>query len=234
MDYSGKVADQYTQYGKEAVTDWVLGYHQVYGLIAPLIGKRVLDYGCGVGKFSRYLKARDAVVTGVDISPDMIERARAYDDGVEYVTLPKSGDLSLVAHKQFDVALLMFVMVNMSSAAEVQTVLTSIYEQLEPGGSIVILGGNWEVANGHRYVSYTFRKYDDLQSGMLVEIDMKTREGEQLVIKETYWSKADYTTQLEAAGFTDVTFHQPTPMDDSYQWLDEKEFPPLLIIKATK
>jgi 2-polyprenyl-3-methyl-5-hydroxy-6-metoxy-1,4-benzoquinol methylase len=39
-------------------------------------GTRVLDIGCGVGRWSRWLAARGAEVTGVDLSPTMIAEAR--------------------------------------------------------------------------------------------------------------------------------------------------------------
>ena len=39
-------------------------------------GTRVLDVGCGVGRWSRLLAARGADVTGVDLSPTMIAQAR--------------------------------------------------------------------------------------------------------------------------------------------------------------
>ena len=42
-----------------------------------LKGAVVLDYGCGDGDFSRMLASRGARVYGIDISPNLIERARA-------------------------------------------------------------------------------------------------------------------------------------------------------------
>ena len=47
-------------------------------------GTRVLDVGCGVGRWSRLLAARGAEVLGVDLSPTMIAQARrrAAADGV--------------------------------------------------------------------------------------------------------------------------------------------------------
>jgi SAM-dependent methyltransferase len=45
-------------------------------LLEPLEGKRVLDFACGAGLTSAWLAARGARVTGIDISPASIERAR--------------------------------------------------------------------------------------------------------------------------------------------------------------
>src|SRR5579863_452400 len=39
-------------------------------------GTRVLDVGCGVGRWSRLLAARGALVTGIDLSPTMIKVAQ--------------------------------------------------------------------------------------------------------------------------------------------------------------
>src|SRR6516162_6126205 len=39
-------------------------------------GMRVLDVGCGIGRWSRALAARGASVSGIDLSPTMISIAR--------------------------------------------------------------------------------------------------------------------------------------------------------------
>ncbi len=45
----------------------------------------VLDFGCGTGRFSAFLP-RDAVYTGYDSAPGMIERARADHPGEQFHT----------------------------------------------------------------------------------------------------------------------------------------------------
>ena len=47
-----------------------------YSLLGDVRGKSVLDYGCGAGENSLLLAARGACVTGIDISPDLVEVAR--------------------------------------------------------------------------------------------------------------------------------------------------------------
>lgn len=44
-----------------------------------------LDFGCGVGRISRVLRRRFENGYGVDISPKMVELARTYVDGVEFI-----------------------------------------------------------------------------------------------------------------------------------------------------
>jgi SAM-dependent methyltransferase len=51
-------------------------------------GDRVLDIGCGVGRLTRVAAARAAHVTGIDISAEMVDQARANlsaMDNVEFV-----------------------------------------------------------------------------------------------------------------------------------------------------
>jgi SAM-dependent methyltransferase len=44
--------------------------------VAPLAGRRVLDFACGAGLTAAFLAQRGALVTGIDISPASIARAR--------------------------------------------------------------------------------------------------------------------------------------------------------------
>ena len=48
----------------------------VLDFLGPLKGKRVLDAGCGDGTYSLEAAEREALVTGVDLSEDMLAVAR--------------------------------------------------------------------------------------------------------------------------------------------------------------
>lgn len=80
----------------------VLSYVEGLGL-ARTRGS-ALDFGCGVGRLSQALAQHFAAVTGVDISPAMIDLARQYnrfDDRCRYV-LNEAGDLRAFADASFD------------------------------------------------------------------------------------------------------------------------------------
>jgi 2-polyprenyl-3-methyl-5-hydroxy-6-metoxy-1,4-benzoquinol methylase len=51
----------------------------------PLAGKRVLDVGCGSGRWSRLLRDRGANVTAIDVSPEVIADNHRRIPGVEFV-----------------------------------------------------------------------------------------------------------------------------------------------------
>ncbi|HUE87360.1 MAG TPA: methyltransferase domain-containing protein [Vicinamibacterales bacterium] len=49
----------------------------VLSLLPPVSGRRVLDVGCGTGRYMQLLAALGAQVIGIDRSPAMLARARA-------------------------------------------------------------------------------------------------------------------------------------------------------------
>ena len=54
-------------------------------ILSDVGGLTVLDLGCGEGRYSRILKERGAIVTGLDPVPQFIERARSLDPESTYV-----------------------------------------------------------------------------------------------------------------------------------------------------
>src|SRR5688572_25558206 len=46
-------------------------------LLGLRVGERVLDVACGAGRYCRALAARGLKVTGIDLSADLLEEARA-------------------------------------------------------------------------------------------------------------------------------------------------------------
>src|ERR1041385_4731068 len=73
-----RVADAYAE-GQASGVDYYR--YEFFGpaqlaLCGDVHGLRILDVGCGNGYFARALSRRGARVTGIDISPRMIEHAR--------------------------------------------------------------------------------------------------------------------------------------------------------------
>lgn len=75
----------------DAIADWYVEFTRdwprepVALLPSNLRGQRVVDLACGYGTASRYLASLGADVTGVDLSKEMLQHARALGSGVHYI-----------------------------------------------------------------------------------------------------------------------------------------------------
>ncbi len=233
MDNYSDLVQEYKQYGRHAVTDWVLGYHKVYALLAPLNGLSLLDVGCGDGKFSRYMAERGAEVTGIDSSEGMIAAANAISRShtLRYIHVSdRHGIASL--HQQFDIITANFLTCTIHKRELLKELFQDMYDALGDGGRIILLNANWEQGNGKNFISYRLKKYDQLISGMDVEVHLKGPE--PITVHDTFWSKQEYISLLNEIGFVDITSIESCAGDDSYHWIDEKTHAPMLMISAKK
>jgi SAM-dependent methyltransferase len=80
------IADWYADFSR----DWDAGPKTL--LPADLAGQRVLDLACGYGTASRYLARRGAMVTGLDLSARMLDRARQIEAGQPFGITYVRGD----------------------------------------------------------------------------------------------------------------------------------------------
>jgi 2-polyprenyl-3-methyl-5-hydroxy-6-metoxy-1,4-benzoquinol methylase len=105
-------------------------------------GTRVLDIGCGVGRWSRLLASRGADVTGVDHSPTMIAQAkrRAADAGLgERCRFLVQDSSALDAGGQFDLVLGVTVLQHILDPDALRSAVQRIAAHVAPAGRIVLL-----------------------------------------------------------------------------------------------
>jgi 2-polyprenyl-3-methyl-5-hydroxy-6-metoxy-1,4-benzoquinol methylase len=69
-------ADQMERYRHAQLRSANTPKDTLFSLLGPLEGKRVLEYGCGLGEDSCHLADRGAIVTALDLSPVSIQKAR--------------------------------------------------------------------------------------------------------------------------------------------------------------
>jgi SAM-dependent methyltransferase len=105
-------------------------------------GTSVLDVGCGVGRWSGLLAARGAVVSGVDLSPSMIEiaqrrvRAAGVADRCRFLVQ----DLAqLELGGQFDLVLAVTVLQHILDPDRLHCALSRMAAHLKPAGRMVLL-----------------------------------------------------------------------------------------------
>ena len=105
-------------------------------------GMRVLDAGCGVGRWSRLLASRGADVVGVDISPTMIAEAtrRAAAAGHAARCRFRVEDLATLAlGERFDVVLGVTVLQHILEPSLLRAAVAALAAHLSPGGRMILL-----------------------------------------------------------------------------------------------
>lgn len=101
----------------------------VLSMLSPVEGKRVLDIGCGPGLYAEWLIEHGAQVVGLDISGEMVERARQrLGDRATFYQHDISQPLVFAADASFDIAIaplmIHYVTDRVAALREVARVLT--------------------------------------------------------------------------------------------------------------
>ena len=112
--------------------------HRFAELQLKLPHRRALDFGCGVGRLTQALARRHQHVLGADISPVMIDLARAlnrYPDRVEYMCTATTG-LETLRDGSFDCIYSNIVLQHVAPELSVQY-LNQFFRLLEPDGLLV-------------------------------------------------------------------------------------------------
>ncbi len=103
----------------------------IFELLEPRTGGAILDAGCGVGLDAKRLGNLGCLVDGIDLSPEMVERARQSGISAEV------GDLQqLELGRRYDKILCAGPL---EFCADPERVIERLALHLEPGGRLVIL-----------------------------------------------------------------------------------------------
>lgn len=105
-------------------------------------GSRVLDVGCGVGRWSRRLAVRGAQVTGIDVSPTMIAEARRRTDAQglrAQCHFALQNVAALDVDERFDLVLSVTVLQHILDTAALRDALKRMAEHLVEGGRLILL-----------------------------------------------------------------------------------------------
>src|SRR6476659_1771760 len=103
----------------------------VMSWLAPQKDEHILDVGCGTGTLTEKISESEAIVTGIDASPEMIDRARQAYPQIRFF-IKDATDFSF--DKKFDAAFsnATFHWIKYHSKA-----LKCIYDSLKQGGRFV-------------------------------------------------------------------------------------------------
>lgn len=187
---------------------------------------KALDFGCGVGYSTGFLKSLGFNSIGVDINPKMIELAKEND---------KTGTYKLIKNSKipyddvtFDLVFASFVLLEISTLLQVEEVLIEISRVLKPGAHFIALVDNANMYS-HNWgaINTDFPQNKNLKSGAKVKVEF-IQEG--FAIEDYYWSREDYLTVMEKANLELLEICSPlADPNDGIDWKDEVNISPISI-----
>jgi len=194
--------------------------------------KTVLDYGCGAGRSTRFLKGLGYDVIGTDISPDMLEQAQEIDPKGDY-QLIKSAALPF-NDERFDVVFSSYVFLEIGDFDEVVNVLSEMKRVLKKDGVILFITAIVnDIKNEWVSFSYDFEENNKpLSKCTNLKLLIKDKD---ITLYDYNWTDNEYKKAISKAGLKLVKLHNPMGNDDDQiEWKDEAKVPYCYIYVISK
>jgi len=222
-------AESYAQL--EFANTYYLAYRDVPQILREHgTGNTALDFGCGAGRSTRFLRSLGFVVTGVDISREMIAKAREFDPDGKYCLLAE-GDFSPLAAKQFDLVLSMFTFDNIPGRKTKLEILRDLRGLLKPSGTLVSVVSAPEIYV-NEWASFSTKAFPENRSaraGDIVRI-VTTDFPDSRPTEDILFTDEAYRDVYEEAGLSVAAMHKPLAHgDEPYIWVNETRIAPWVI-----
>jgi SAM-dependent methyltransferase len=192
-------------------------------------GRSALDFGCGTGRSTRFLKNLGFHVIGVDIAERMLQHARERDPGGDY-RLIASGDVSTL-DSGFDLVLCAFTFDNIPGLALRRALFEGLGRLLGDRGRIVNLVSSSEIYV-REWASFSTKDFPENRSARagdvvrIVMLDVPDRRP----VEDVFWTDADYRALYADAGLEVLEMHGPLgEASDPFTWVNEQRVSPWAI-----
>jgi SAM-dependent methyltransferase len=199
-------------------------------LARHVTGRRALDFGCGTGRSSRFLRELGFDVVGADISAPMLEQARRLDPGGDY-RLVGDADLSVLEAGSFDLVLSTFTFDNIATIEKKESILRSLRDLLAAQGCIVSVVSSPDIYT-HEWASFSTRDYPEnrrVGSGgrvLIVMLDVPDRRP----VEDIVCSDADYRELYRRAGLSVREVLRPLATgNEPTKWVSETTVAPWVV-----
>jgi len=217
-----------------ATLEFANTYHLAYRDLPAILsehvsGTKTLDFGCGAGRSTRFLRKLGLNVTGVDISGDMLRIARALDPQGDYRLVP-GDDLTEFCSESFDLIVSLFTFDNIPGAAKVR-IFSDLRNLLRPAGTIVSVVSSPEIYT-HEWASFTTKDFPEnavARSGDVVRI-VTTDHQDRRPVEDILCTDECYQAVCRQASLHAIQVFKPLANgDEPYSWVSETKIPPWVI-----
>ena len=210
---------------------YFLAFRDLPGILAAHVrGRSALDFGCGAGRSTRFLKGLGFETIGVDVAEEMLEHARAKDPGGRYLRIEgdRPGELGSDA---YDLILAAFTFDNIPTEEQKGEVFQRLRHHLGPDGRIVTIVSAPEIYT-HEWVSFSTKDFPEnraARSGDRVRIII-TDGPDRRPVEDIVCTEQSYRRIYERAGLELMGRHAPLGRpDEPIPWVTERDIAPWVI-----
>jgi SAM-dependent methyltransferase len=120
--------------------------------------KSALEIGCGIGRIARWMSQDFASYTGVDVSPEMVQKASSYNVPRTRFLAVSGGDLNGIPDQSIDFVFSFAVFQHVPSKDAIYNYFRETARVLRPGGIFRLhMKGLWTLPLGRLMVEAGFR-----------------------------------------------------------------------------
>jgi len=193
-------------------------------------GRKALDFGCGSGRSTRFLRDLGFDAVGVDIAKHMLARAREVDPQGDY-HLVTDDSLGSLEKDSYDVILSVFTFDNIPTMERKVALFQSLKRLVKRGGRIVSLVSSPDIYV-NEWASFSTKDFPENQtakSGDKVRIVMLDVEDKRPV-EDILCTDEDYREVYRRAGLAPTAIYRPLAKEsDPYSWVSETTVAPWVV-----
>lgn len=194
-------------------------------------GDLAMDFGCGTGRSTRFLKQLGFDAIGVDISEDMVKRAQLRDPEGIYLLAEDNGRLDVMIQSHFDLIFSAFTFDNIPTSERKLALFKTLASHLAPAGRLVNLVSSPDIYT-HEWASFTTKDFPEnklAQSGDEVKIVMTDVDDNRPVI-DVVWSDEEYRKLYHNSGLSVLEKISPLGKpEEPFAWKSETSVAPWTI-----
>jgi SAM-dependent methyltransferase len=193
-------------------------------------GKRAVDFGCGTGRSTRFLKNLGFDTVGIDLSGDMVKKAKALDPNGDYKLIQGEGVADLPTDS-FDIVLSTFTFDNIPTKETKINLLIALNRLLKKDGVIVNLVSSPEMYT-HEWASFSTKDFPEnrfAQSGDKVRIII-TAIDDKCPVEDIIWSNDSYRQVFTESNLRIINIFKPLATGkEPIEWVQETKISPWTI-----
>lgn len=210
---------------------YYLAYRDLPAIISNHVqGRKAIDFGCGTGRSTRFLRQLGFDVVGVDIAEHMLALARKRDPDGEYRLVP-DGNLDRFAADTYDLVLSAFTFDNIPTMEKKVLLFQSLKRLLNRNGCIVSVVSSSDIYV-NEWASFSTKDFPENRSAksgekvLIVMLDVD----DSRPVEDIIWMDRDYQETYKLAGLVPVNIYRPLAnQTEPYNWLSETKIAPWII-----